>query len=562
MQDIKTGIEKFDQYVEGVSSGRIVVCRFVKLAITRHIRDLNRFDDDTFEYYFNPDAALHALNYFNNLRHWKGKWAGQIVVLEPWQVFIVGSLFGWLRKDNNLRRFREAYNEVGRKNGKTTMLAGIGLYMMDFDNEPGAEIYSAATSRSQSMIVFNDAYQMVSQSDKLRRELTLRKSTIVSNRMKSKFMPLSKESKRMDGFNTHCGIFDELHAWPSRDLYDVIDTSTGSRQQPLLISITTAGDNREGICYETRDYLIKVLEGIIEDERFFGIIFTIDKGDEDRWDQPDVWRKANPNFGISLFEEDLLALVNKARESEAKKNDFKTKRLNIWISSYSSWMNMDSWYKNENDQLDIEKFKGKPCYITLDLSSKLDLASYALLFRDSKKLVAFTRNYLPELTIERNLIGKKSVYKAWQTAGWIRTCAGEVIDYDQILEDITTDISTYDVQAVGFDPFQAITLVQGLQKRKVKTIEFGQTVKNLSEPSKELEALVVSSGIEFQKDPVLRWAVSNVVVKYDRKDNIFPTKDGKDNKIDPAIALIMGIGLHLIKPIKPTLKRRARVYVA
>lgn len=523
---------------------------------------MNRFDDDSFEYYFNPGAALHALNYFNNLRHWKGKWAGQVVVLEPWQVFVVGSLFGWLRKDNNLRRFREGYLEVPRKNGKTTILAGIGLYLMDFDNEPGAEIYSAATSRNQSMIVFNDAYQMVSQSDKLRRELTLRKSTIVSNRMKSKFMPLSKESKRMDGLNTHGGLFDELHAWPSRDLYDVIDTSTGSREQPMLVSISTAGDNREGICYEIRDYLIKVLEDVIQDERFFGIIFTIDKGDEEKWDQPEVMKKANPNFGISLFEEDLQALVTKARESEAKKNDFKTKRLNIWISSYSSWMDMDSWGKNESSDLDIEEYKGKPCYIALDLSSKLDLASYVILFRDGKKLIPFFRHYLPEMTIERNLIGKKSIYKAWQTAEWIRTCAGEVIDYDQILEDIRNDLSMFDVQAVGYDPFQAAYLVQQLQKDKVKTIQIGQTVKNLSEPTKELEALVKSQGIEYQKDPVLRWSVSNVVVRYDKKDNIFPTKEGNDNKIDPAIALIMGIAMHLIKPIKPTVKRKARVYVA
>ena len=560
MTEINTGIELLDQYVDDVSSGRIVVCKFVKQAINRHVSDLQKSAETDWPYYFNPAAAQHALDYFKNLRHWKGKWAGQIIVLEPWQVFFVGSLFGWLRKDSNLRRFRETYLEVPRKNGKTTLLAGIGLYMMDFDGEPGAEIYSAATSRNQARIVFDDAYQMVFANEKLRKELTLRKGAIVSPRMKSKFTPLSKESKRLDGLNTHCALNDELHAWDKRELYDVIDTSTGSREQPIIASITTAGDNREGICYEIRDYVIKLLDQIIQDDRFLGLIYTIDKGEEDKWDSLEVMMKANPNFGISLFEADLSALISKAENSEAKKNDFKTKRLNIWISSYSSWMGMDRWTENEVKGLSIEDFKGKPCYMCLDLSSKLDLASYTLLFKKDKQLVVFCRHYLPEKTIERNLIGKRSMYKAWETAGWIRTSPGESIDQDQILDDIRQDVKDFDVQAVGFDPFQVAYIAQQLQKDKIKTIEIGQTVKNLSEPTKELEAMVFDNRIVYPVDPVLRWAISNVVVRYDKKDNVFPTKEGADNKIDPAISTIMTIALHLVKPIKSTVKRKPRMW--
>jgi phage terminase large subunit-like protein len=558
----KTGIGPFDDYVTSIKTGMVPACKYVHQAVDRHIRDMQRAADPEWPYYFLADAAMHALNYYQNLRHWKGKWAGMIIKLEPWQVFYIGSLFGWLRKDTNTRRFRESLLMVPRKNGKTTMLAGIGLYMMDYDNEFGAEVYSAATSRNQSRIVFDDAYNMVYANEKLRRELIIRKNTIVSNRMKSKFLPLSKESKRLDGLNTHCALLDELHAWENRELYDVIDTSTGSRQQPLLASISTAGSNREGICYELVNYLEKILAGIIEDERFHGIIYGIDKEDEGRWSDPDVWAKANPNFGVSLFREDLEAIATKAENSEAKKNDFKTKRLNVWISSYSSWMDMDRWHKCESADLKIESLKGKPCYIAMDLSSKLDLACYALLFKVDGKLKAFLRHYLPEKTIERNLIGKRSMYKAWETAGWIRTSAGESIDQDQILADIFEDIKNFDVQAVAFDPFQVAYMAQQLQKSKIKVLEIGQTVKNFSEPTKDLEALVYDQAIEIQKDPVLRWCVSNVVVRYDRKDNIFPTKEGQDNKIDAAIALIMALALHIIKPIKSTKKRKPRLYVA
>ena len=559
----RTGIESIDRYVKGIRDGSIPVCKLVRQCVDRHVSDLDKAATAKWPYYFNAGAAQHAISYFDNLRHWKGKWAGTRIHLEDWQTFVIGSMFGWLKKKDHLRRFRESYIEVPRKNGKTTTLAGIGLYGIDYDGEPGAEVYCAATSRAQASIVFDDAMNMVMFNSKLKREIAISKTALASTRTNSSFKSLSKEHKRLDGLNTHFGLFDELHAWEKRELYDVIDTSTGAREQPMLISITTAGANTEGIAYEIRGYLLKILEGVVEDDRFWGIVYSIDKGDEERWDQPDVWAKANPNYRVSIFEEDLKALAAKARESEAMKNGFLTKRLNVWVSSFSSWLDMARFRACESPELSLDHYRGKACYIALDLSSKLDLASYVLLFRDDDgKLVAFSRNYLPAKTVERDLVGRRSVYRGWATANRITLHEGEVIDYSSILDDIMADCKAFNVQRVGYDPFQATFLVQELQRAKINVVEVRQTVTQLSEPMKELEARIVNKTIRFPDDPVMRWCMSNITAKEDKKGNIYPNKAHKDAKIDAGVALIMAQAMHLAAPLgKTTTKRKPRVWV-
>jgi phage terminase large subunit-like protein len=555
----KSGIKRLDDYCEKVHRGKIDVCELIKKAVQRHYSELAASKRKKYPYYFEPLAAEHAIFFFENLLvHWKGESAGKPFILESWEVFIVGTLFGWLRKDTRTRRFREAYIEIPRKNGKSPLAAGIALYMLTWDEEPGAEVYTFATQQKQAKIVFKYADRMAKKSEKLSEDLVYHVDTVSYGF--SSLTPMSKEHKGLEGLNTHCAVNDEVHAWKGRDLYDVVDNSTGARRQPLIVNITTAGDDREGIAYDLRTYGRDILNGVAKGERFFVFISTIDESDLPKWDTERVWKKANPNYGVSVYREDFIELVEKARISQAKKNDFLTKRLNVWVSSHSAWMAMEEWEKRNVRPLPRSEFQGWSCYLSADLASKIDLCSVYLLFRKEKDLYyVYGRNYLPEAALERSR--RKSQYRAWADEGYLTITDGDITDFDFIEEDIIEFKGQHNVLEFGYDPYQATHLVTNLQKRRVKCVEIGQTVKNLSEPMKELDAWVRSGKIEHAGDPVLSWAVSNVVAKLDKKDNIFPVREQRENKIDPAVAVIMSIALHLRTalpdPAKPV--RRARI---
>lgn len=551
-------IEEIDRYALGIYNEEIPVCIEIKQAIDRHFYDLSRIDSEDFPFFFYPKAASLIFKYFSQLKHWKGELAGQNIKLEDWQKFAFGSIFGWVEKETGLRRFNEAYNELPRKNGKTTAAAGVGLFGMDRDGEPGAEVYSVATSKEQASIVFEDAVKMVEHNPKLRNRLTTTRNAIaLTVPPYGFFKPQSKEHKRKDGFSTHIAIMDEFHAWEKRELYDVFDTSLGSRLQALLFEITTAGDNRSGICYEIRKYAKKILSRIIEDERFFALIYTIDPEDLKKWDDPEVWRKANPNLGVSKYIKDMKRIATKAAESEAKKNDFVTKHLNIWISSFSSWMDLNKWEKTVNPDLKLEDFDGEECFIACDLASKLDLASLYMLFKRDDKYYIFGRNYLPEETVDKNLIGSRSVYKAWSQKKLVTITPGVRTDYDFIQSDIEDLCKRFKVKKIGFDPFQAEHLVQKLSAQKLPVVEIRHTVTHLSEPMKMLEARVFAQEVE-SNDPVLTWSISNVIAKYDAKDNIYPRKENNDEKIDPAVAVIMCFALELKYPLDKIKKKKRK----
>jgi phage terminase large subunit-like protein len=537
------------QYARAVVSNEIIACKWVKLACQRHLNDLKRSLTAKFPYRFDEQKAQAVCNFAELMRHIKGPKAGELIVLELWEKFFLQSLFGWVHKKTGKRRFRRGYLEVARKNAKSTLAAIIGLYMMVADAEGGAEVYSAATKRDQARIIFEVARHMVRKCPGYKDTfgVQLNAHNICQPSSASKFEPLSAEADTLDGLNIHCALVDELHAHRTREIYDVLETGTGARSQSLLLSITTAGSNRAGICYEIRTYLTKILDhvGDFVDESFFGIIYTID--DDDDWTDPEAWKKANPNWGVSVMPEVVAQLAYKAMQMPAAQNNFKTKHLNVWVNADVAWMDMRAWDKCADPALKVEQFTGEPCTVGIDMASKIDLTPMMRVFtrmqknaknEDEAHYYAFGRYYLPEDAIAESA---NSQYSGWVNSGLLVPTPGNITDYDYLELDLKEWASTFQISEVAYDPFQATQFSTRMSAEGFTMVEMRPTVLNFSEPMKELEALVLSGRFHHDGDPVLAWAVSNVVCHLDKKDNIYPTKERPENKIDPVVALIMAL---------------------
>lgn len=539
-------------YALRVVDGEEVAGKFERLACQRFLRDLERQGSDGFPYRFDEAAGARCCRFLELLPHIKGQWARPEYVdgrlryaklkLEDWQVFIVMNVIGWLHTVTNLRRFRRLYEEVARKNAKSTLAAGLLLFLLVADAEPGAQVYSAATTGDQARLVFDDARHMALREPEFiaRFGVTVGMHDITVPITASSAKPLNAEGSTLDGLNIHAAIVDELHAHKTRAVYDVLDTATGARSQPLIVMITTAGSDRAGICYEQRDYTVKVLEGTIADESWFGVIFTLDEGD--LWHDPAVWRKANPNFGVSVLEEDMQAACRKAMAMPSAQGNFLTKRMNVWVNADSAWMDMQAWDRCADRTLTLDRIKHLPCWPALDLASKVDVAAKVYVARDdaADRYYLIPRFWLPERAVEQ---GRNSQYDGWRRAGHLQVTDGEVIDFDQIEDSLRADARLLaDLREVPFDPWQATQLAGHMLDEQLPMVELRQTVQNMSEPMKQLEALVLQGKLVHDGNPMMTWMISNVVCHRDAKDNIYPRKEREANKIDGPVAAIMGIG--------------------
>ena len=545
-----------NEYAKHVVAGEILACRWVQLACQRQLDDLKRFKGKNSPYRFNPKLtdktgrefypADNICAFIERLPHVKGPLAGEPIALEPWQAFILTTVFGWVKPDGK-RRFRRSYIEVPRGNAKSTLSSTVALYMLAADREGGAEVYSLATTRDQARIVFGDAQTMARRSAGFRNRFSVNVGAHNMHVLQSgsKFEALSAEGSTLDGLNIHFGCVDELHAHKTRSVYDVVETGTGKRDNSLLWVITTAGSNRAGICYEVRTFVTKLLERVFEDDTQFGIIYGLDDGDD--WGSEEALVKANPNWGISVRPEILGPLQAKAMQLPSAVNNFKTKHLNEWVNADTAWMDMRAWEACGDASLDLDAFVGQPCWIGLDLASKTDIAAMVLVFQHPEMAgayVAFGRYYLPEDTV--NASGN-SQYAGWMRTGRLVVTPGNVIDFSWIEADLLDAASRYAVQAVAFDPFQATQLSTRRLAEGLPMIEVRPTVLNFSEPMKTLEALVLQKKLAHDTDPVLTWMASNVVAHLDAKDNIYPRKERAENKIDGIVALIMALS-RAIKP--------------
>jgi len=490
---------------------------------------------------FSEARARRAVEFIQKLKHTKGQWAGQNFILQEWQrERIIRPLFGTVNPDG-ARQYRTCYVELPRKNGKTTIASAIALYLLYADSEAGCEIYSAANDRQQAALVFNEAAAMVRQEPNLFNisKIIDSQKRIVYHRFNSFYCAISAEAYTKWGINAHGIIYDELHAAPDRDLWDTLTTSTGSRRQPLTLVITTAGYDRNSICWEQHNYALKVQNGIIQDPTFLPVIFSAPE-DAD-WKDEKVWKSSNPALGTFRNIDEMRTLCKKAQETAALEMTFRRLYLNQWVNSVERWLPMDAWDAC-NIQVDLKSLQGRTCYAGLDLSSTTDLTALALVFAaDDGSCDVLTYFWIPGDTAIQKERKDRVPYRTWAKKGLITLTEGNVIDYKYIQHTLEQLREKYDIAEIAFDRWGATKLSQDLTDAGFLMVPFGQGFGSMSAPTKELMNLVLSKKIRHGGHPILRWNCDNLVVRTDPAGNIKPDKEKSTQKIDGMVALIMAI---------------------
>ena len=513
--------------------------RLERLACARHLRDLQEGKARGLRW--QRDEAERAIEFFTHLPHVQGRqWAGRQFAPEPWQQFLIGSLFGWRRRENGARRFRHAYVRLARKNGKSFIASGLALLLAFFDDEPGAEVYCAATKREQAKKVSDISMQMVKMTPDLRSRIGITVSGLYQYSTGSKLQPLGADADTTDGLNVSAAIVDELHAHKSRAMVDVLDTATGARAQPMIFEITTAGYDRDSICFEHDEYATRLLEGAFVDDSWFVFIAAPDETDD--WLDEHGWQKANPNLGISVDIEDLRAKARKAQRVPADQNAFRRLHLNQWTAQEDRWLDMDVW-RACGTPVDPLALAGRVCYVGLDLSATTDLTAMALVFPDASGHVdVLMRFWLPEARVMLRAERRDLVpLDAWQREGWLFTTPGNVIDYERIRAQLLADAERYQIKEIAFDPWNARQLVTQLQGDGFTCVEVRQGFQSLSPPTKDLEARILSQRVRHGNHPVLNWCASNVAIETDATGNIKPSKARARDRIDGIVALVMAL---------------------
>lgn len=548
------------QYERDVLEGRQPAGQRVKQACQRNVRDLERQGTGDFPYLFDAAAAVKICQAAELLPHVKGPKArivgrddqGRLVwatiALEPWQIWMLTTLFGWLRAEDQLRRFRVALSLVPRKNAKSTLAAIIVLYMLTADGESGAEVYSAATTKDQAKVVAEIAWLMAKRSPQFCDYFGVRVGAETTYALDvpstgSKFRALSADANTLDALNVLCAIIDELHAHKTRGVYDVLDTATGARLQPLLFAITTAGIDTAGICYEKLTYLRKVLQGVITDEAFFGVEYSIDEGDD--WRLEATHRKANPNYGISVNAEDLQRKVKAAEQTPAAVNNFLTKHLDVWVKDESAWLATERWSACAKPDLTLEACLGSRAWIILDLAEVRDIATILVLFElEAGRYAAFGKYYLPQATVD---ISPNAQYSGWVREEKLIATDGEVIDYQRLEDDAIALAEKVGADEILFDRALASRMLQNIERRcgeSPKAVVIPQNVQTMDPAMKYAEEVILAARLEHDGDPVLAWMQSNVVCFRNHKGEVYPRKaGGKDSphKIDGMFCLFMGL---------------------
>lgn len=543
-------VDKAMAWARSVLKGKVSACRFIHLAIQRHFDDVAESRGKGFPYKFDAAQAEKKLRLVQLMPHTKGEWAfkRQLITLEPWQLFGMACTFGWLRKKDGYRRFRESYWEVPRKNGKSVIAAGVGISMFVADNEFGAEVYSGATTEKQAWEVFRPARLMVKRSPMLIEAagIEVNASNMNVPAQGSRFEPLIGNPG--DGASPSCAIIDEFHEHDTSAQYDTMLTGMGARRQPLMFIITTAGANIEGPCYDKRRQAIEMLDGSVPDPELFAWIWTLDEGDD--WTDPRNLAKANPCIGVSVYQEYLESQLARAIRSARFTNTFKTKHLNLWVSAKAGFFNVENWKACEDKSLTLEQFEGQECILGFDLARKLDMNSMARLFwrvidgRIHYYSVA-PKFWVPEDTAfndDNKRMAER--FQTWINTGHLQVTPGAEIDYREILEEAKEANLAAPVLESPIDPHGATNLSHQLDDEGLTPVTTVQNYTNMSDPMKEVEAAIESGRFHHDGNPIMTWCITNVIGKTlpGNDDVVRPIKQGNDNKIDGAVALIMTVG--------------------
>ena len=526
-----------EDYIDGVLSGDIPACQSIIQGVQRACLDHQYAPERGF--FYDAEAAEYMIEYTKLCKHTKGQWAGTPFIMAPWQRFVAGELFGWKYKETGFRRFNLAFIEIPKKNGKSTFLATIGIYMLHGDGEPGAEIFALASQRDQAKIVFNQAKAMVRRSSDLRREIAVYQHHMYITEADAVFEPLASDVDTVDGRNPHANIVDELHRHKSRYLWDLVENTMVARTQPLSVAITTAGDDLTGVCYEQHNYALGILEGNYKNDNYFCYVATPEEGYD--WKDETQWRKLNPNMGISVDINEMRRTFKKAHAITAQSSAFRRYRLNEWTNEAGRWLSMEYWHKCKGE-IDLDQLKGMSCWGGLDLALTFDMTAFVLVFEAHELTYVVPKYYVPEDNLVYRSEHDKLPYDAWRDDGYLIATPGNVTDMEFVKRDILDAAEKYQLQGLGYDPYKATQLAVQLQDEGVPMVEMRQGPMTLNEPMLQLEARIMNRTLVHTDHPILNWNASNVVTRSNVQGAMAPDRAKSREKIDGIVALIMAIG--------------------
>jgi phage terminase large subunit-like protein len=549
------------QYISDVLSGKTPACKFVKQACQRQLNDLKRQGAADFPYTYKSELGAKLCRFAELCPHVEGRqFAGKKIILQAWQVFEYMTVFSWVDAEGGYR-FRRAYTEVPKGSGKSTGTAPVGIFKAFAEGEPGSQVYSAATATKQAKIVWGVARQMLLNMGQYapRAGVTIEKHSLHQEKSNSFYRPIANDDRTVEGINPYFVIVDELHAFGDRDFYDNLDTATGKRQGAMLWIITTAGTDLASVCYEVHQEVVKMLSGVpaFKNDTLFGIIYTIDEKDD--WTTQSSWIKANPSWGVCVDPKVIADKARTAQQSPSQQAGFKTKHLNIWLQSDHAWMDMQKFLACADPKLKIEDFDGKKTIVGTDIASKLDMmAAMRVFWEDRDEQVE------GELKTRRHyfVFGKywsnrervdnisNAQYHGWEADGLLEVNPGNSNSIDAVENCIREWANQYELLEVAHDQWGMGQMVEHLQNDGIMMVEVPQLTKYLSDPMKELEAAVFDGRFHYNGDPILAWAISNVVCHIDKNDNLFPNKEKPEYQIDPATALLTALNRVMVQDIE------------
>ena len=525
------------EYWKEIQSGTVVVSNRVRKVYAKLVEDI---ESPKGKYIFDLSRANKPIRFIEQFcKHSKGEWAGKPVRLELFQKAYISALFGFIDKETRLRKYKETLFMVARKNGKSTMLAGIALYMLIADNEPGAEVYSTATKKDQARIVFDETLNMINQSPELRRYLKKRKSDLWFPLTMAKFQPLGKNSDTLDGLNAHCVIMDELHSVKDRNLYEVMKQSQSARRQPITVMITTAGTVRECIFDDIYSFACGLIDGTMQDETFLPIIYELDNREE--WTDPTAWQKANPGLGTIKKENDLMEKVERAKQNPVDLSGVLCKDFNIRDTNSSAWLSFDDI--NNEEKFELERFRGKYAIGGADLSITTDLTCASLLMMDPETEQRYVTQmyWLPEDNFQKHIQEDKIPYDIWKERGLLRLCRGNSISYSDVTEWFLEMVNQHGITPawIYYDSYSAKYWVEEMESYGFNMVRCIQGAKTLSLPMQMMGADLQAKKINYNNNPILKWCLTNTGIQMDRNGNIVPIKSqGAKQRIDGTASML------------------------
>ncbi|MBW5378749.1 terminase large subunit [Brachyspira pilosicoli] len=564
----------YEEYINKVINKELPVCQAAFLAVKRHLDDIEKSKNNDYPFYFDEDEAKRPITFIQSLVHTKGEWANHNIILEPWEQFIIASIFGWRRKENKLRRYKKAYVQVSRKNGKTTFASGIGNYCFFCDSpaEAGVEIYYIATKKDQAKIAWSESERQIRKAKALNKEAITYKQTSTITKKKdtaSKSKPLGQDSNTEDGLNPHLVIVDEYHAHPDNELLNVLESGMGARRQPLTFIITTAGFDKTSVCFSEYEYAKQILQGSLNNDEYFCIIYEPDNikdiwifmseykeklnNNQNTQEQEELINniifQANPNINISVKDSYLKSRLFEGLDKPVQRTDILTKNLNVWTQASEVWISSDRWLKSYLHQnININELKGKRACIGLDLATTRDIAAYVLCFDtvDNDPYILLPRFFMPKENIRQRSKEDRVPYELWASQGLITLTNGDIIDFDIIESSILKDARDFEIIEIAYDPWKAIEIITHLESEGFKMQQVRQSfaVGGLSEGTSLFEKTIDERKLLHGNNPVLNWMISCCEVKTDGRDNYLPVKPDRRRsykRIDGVVASIMAL---------------------